>query len=36
MYYLIKSILEECSAEEVHKSDCQYVVVLTPEEWARE
>jgi magnesium transporter len=36
MYYLIKSILEECSAEEVHKSDCQYVVVLTPEEWAKE
>ena len=36
MYYLIKSILEECSAEEVHKSDCQYVVVLTPEEWVKE
>ncbi|MBQ6231452.1 MAG: magnesium transporter CorA [Eubacterium sp.] len=36
MYYLIKSILEECSAEEVHKSDCQYVVVLTPEKWAKE
>ena len=36
MYYLIKHVLEECSAEEVHKGECQYVVVLTPEEWAKE
>ena len=36
MYFLIKSTLEECSLEEVHKGEYQYVVVLTPEEWKKE
>lgn len=36
MYYLIKSTLIECTAEEVHKGDYQYVVVLTIDEWKKE
>ncbi|MCR5149580.1 MAG: magnesium transporter CorA [Eubacterium sp.] len=36
MYYLIKSTLEQCGAEEVHTGEFQYVVVLSPEEWKRE
>ena len=36
MYFLIKSTLEECNLEEVHKGEYQYVVVLTPEEWKKE
>lgn len=36
MYYLIKSTLTECTAEEVHKGDYQYVVVLTIDEWKKE
>ncbi len=33
MYYLIKSSLTECTAEEIHKGDYQYVVALTRDEW---
>lgn len=33
MYYLIKSTLTECSAEDIQNADCQYVVVLTLDEW---
>ena len=36
MYYLIKSTLTECTAEEVHKGDYQYVVILTIDEWKKE
>ena len=34
MYYLIETILRECSAEECHSGKAQYVAVLSPEEWA--
>lgn len=33
MYYLIKSSLTECTAEELHKGDFQYVAALTRDEW---
>ncbi|MBO6166493.1 MAG: magnesium transporter CorA [Eubacterium sp.] len=33
MYYLIKSSLTECTEEEIHKSNCQYVATVTNEEW---
>jgi len=33
MYYLIKSSLTECTAEELHKGDYQYVAALTRDEW---
>ncbi|MCR5226718.1 MAG: magnesium transporter CorA [Eubacterium sp.] len=33
MYYLIKSSLTECPAEELHKGDYQYVAVLSIDEW---
>ncbi|MBR6094287.1 MAG: magnesium transporter CorA [Lachnospiraceae bacterium] len=33
MYYLIDSILKECTAKECHSSKQQYVAVLSPEEW---
>lgn len=36
MYYLIKSCLEECTFEDLHNNDYQYVAVLTPEEWKKE
>ena len=36
MYYLIDTILQECSAEECHSGKSQYVVVLSPEEWSAE
>ncbi|MBR2185797.1 MAG: magnesium transporter CorA [Lachnospiraceae bacterium] len=36
MYYLIDTILKECSAEECHSGTNQYVAVLTPEEWNTE
>ena len=34
MFYLIKEVLEECSAEELQTFGNQYVAVLTPEEWS--
>lgn len=33
MNYLIKSSLTECTEEEMHNSNCQYVAVLTFDEW---
>ena len=36
MYYLIKSSLAECTFEDLHNSEYQYVAVLTPEEWKAE
>ena len=36
MYYLIDTILRNCSADECHSSGFQYVVVLSPEEWNAE
>jgi len=36
MYYLIRNTLEECTAEECHKSGVPYVAVLTSEEWGDE
>lgn len=33
MYYLIKSTLSECSAEDIRKGEYQYVAVLTIDEW---
>ncbi len=36
MYYLIKDVLEKCTAEDCHNSKNQYVAVLSPEEWQRE
>ncbi len=36
MYYLIKSSLTECTAEEVHKGEYKYAVSLTPEEWQKQ
>ena len=33
MYYLIKSTLTECSEEEIHNGDYQYVAVVTIDEW---
>ena len=36
MYYLIDTILRNCSAEECHGAGFQYVVVLSPEEWNAE
>ncbi len=33
MYYLIKSSLTECTAEELHKGEHQYVAVLSIDEW---
>jgi len=36
MYYLIENTLRECSAKECHSSKCQYVAVLTPEDWQEE
>ena len=36
MYYLIKSSLTECTAEELHKGDYQYVAVLSLEDWKNE
>ena len=33
MNYLIKSSLTECTEEEMHNSKCQYVAVLTFDEW---
>ncbi|SNU09862.1 magnesium transporter [Lachnospiraceae bacterium] len=35
MYYLIKSSLTECTEEELHKGEYQYVAVLTIEEWQK-
>lgn len=36
MYYLIDTILRNCSAEECHSGEFQYVAVLSPEEWNAE
>ena len=36
MYFLIRNILEECSAEQCHDADSAFVAVLTPEQWASE
>ena len=36
MYYLIESILRECTFEECHSGKSQYVAVLSPEEWQKE
>ena len=36
MYYLIDSILKECTAKECHSGKQQYVAVLSPEEWAEQ
>ncbi len=36
MYYLIDTILRNCSAEECHSGEFRYVAVLTPEEWNAE
>lgn len=36
MYYLIDTILRNCSAKECHSGEYQYVVVLSPEEWNAE
>ncbi|MBO4591308.1 MAG: magnesium transporter CorA [Eubacterium sp.] len=36
MYYLIKSSLAECTFEDLHNSEYQYVAVPTPEEWKAE
>ena len=36
MYYLIKSSLTECTAEELHKGDYQYVAVLSLDDWKNE
>lgn len=36
MYYLIDTMLRNCSAEECHGSGFQYVAVLSPEEWSAE
>ena len=33
MYYLIKSTLSECSAEDIRNGEYQYVAVLTIDEW---
>ena len=33
MYYLIKDLLQECSAEEIKGGEAQYLAVLTSEEW---
>ena len=35
MYYLIKSSLTECSEEEFHNTEYQYVAVITFEEWQK-
>ena len=36
MYYLIKTTLTECSEEDIHKGEYQYVVVLTVDEWKQQ
>lgn len=36
MYYLIKTTLTECTAEELHKGEYQYVAALTMEEWQKQ
>ena len=36
MYYLIDTMLRNCTAEECHSRKQQYVAVLTPEEWTAE
>ena len=36
MYYVIESILRECTFEECHSGKSQYVAVLSPEEWQKE
>ena len=36
MYYLIRNILEECSAEQCHDAGSPYVAVLTPQQWLEE
>ena len=36
MYYLIKSTLTQCSEEELHKGQYQYVDVLSIEEWQKQ
>lgn len=36
MYYLIKSTLTQCSEEELHKGQYQYVAVLSIEEWQKQ
>ena len=36
MYYLIDTMLRNCSAEECHGGEFQYVAVLSPEEWNAE
>ena len=36
MYYLIDTILRECSAKECHSGQKQYVAVLSPKEWNEE
>ena len=36
MYYVIESILRECTFEECHSGKSQYVAVLSPEEWQNE
>ena len=35
MYYLIENTLTKCSAEDCRKKSCQYVAVLTPDEWQK-
>ena len=36
MYYVIESILRECTFEECYSGKSQYVAVLSPEEWQKE
>ena len=36
MYYLIKKTLVECTQADCFIDDCQYVAILTTEEWERE
>ncbi|MCR4990969.1 MAG: magnesium transporter CorA [Lachnospiraceae bacterium] len=36
MYYLIDTILRECSSKECHDGKYQYVAILSPEEWNEE
>ncbi len=36
MYYLLKETIEPCDAATVHSASCQYVAVLTAEQWQTE
>ena len=36
MYYLINSVLEECSAEQCHDAAVPFVAILTPAQWAEQ